>query len=212
MLKEARKAAPTPADISADEVRAYYDAHHAELRDPERRRVSAIVLPSQAAADGLLDTVKKGVTASQWGELVRSKSLDPSAKANVPVDLAGDLGMVSPPGDARGDNPRIPEDVRAAAFQIAKVGDVFPAVVRALGKFYVVRLTVKNEPQDRSLQEADRVIRVKLSQEKLRAKEEEILAQLRTKFPVQVDEAALSGVVVDVPDGGFPEILDAAGD
>jgi parvulin-like peptidyl-prolyl isomerase len=198
--------------VSPDEVRAYYDAHHVELRDPERRRASAIVLPTQAAADAVLDQVKKGVTAAQWGELVRSKSADPSAKANVPVDLAGDLGMVSPPGDARGDNPRIPEDVRVGLFEIAKVGDVLPRVVHALGKFYVVRLSVKTEPQDRSLQEAERVIRVKLSQEKLRAKEDELLAQLRVKFPVQVDEATLATVVVDVPEGGFPEIPDAAGD
>ncbi|HEY2513531.1 MAG TPA: peptidyl-prolyl cis-trans isomerase, partial [Polyangiaceae bacterium] len=91
MLKDARKGAPTPADIPAADVRAYYDAHRASYRDPERRRVSAIVLPTAALAETVLEQVKKGVTAAQWGELVRSKSVDPSAKAAVPVDLAGDL-------------------------------------------------------------------------------------------------------------------------
>ena len=205
MLKEARKGAPMPVDISPDEVKAYYDSHRADFRDPERRRVSAVVLASPAAAQAVLDQARAGtgLTAAQWGELVKAKSIDPSAKANVPVDLAGDLGMVSPPGDARGDNPRIPEVVRAVAFEIPSVGGIAPRVVSSNGKSYVVRLTVKTDPQDRTLQESDRSIRVQLSQQKLRAKEDELLAQLKTKYPVQVDDAVMSTVNVDVPDGGF---------
>ena len=214
MLKDVRKGAPTPADIPVSDARAYYEAHRASYRDPERRRISAIVLPTAPAADAVLEQVKKGVTAAQWGELVRSKSVDPSAKAAVPVDLAGDLGMISPPGDPHDDNPRVPEDVRVAAFEIPKVGDVAPRVVKALGKFYVVRLTVKNDPQDRSFAESERTIRIKLSQEKVRAKESELLNELRAKFPVQVDDATLATVTVDVPDGGWPaaNIADASRD
>ena len=51
----------------------------------------------------------------------------------VPLELAGDLGFVSPPGDPRGVNPRVPEEVRAAVFEIAKVGDVLPRLVPAAG-------------------------------------------------------------------------------
>ncbi len=203
MLKEARRGAPLPADISADEVRAYYDAHHGEFRDPERRRISAVVLPSEAGAQAVLEQAKKGLSAAEWGALVRAKSVDASAKANVPVDLAGDLGMVSPPGDSHADTSRVPEEVRAAVFAIAKVGDVAPQVVKAAGRFYVVRLTVKNDPQDRSFPEAERSIRVKLSQEKLRAREDDLLASLKAKFPVQIDDSAMASVSVDVPDGGF---------
>ena len=82
MLKDARKGAPTPADLSADEVRAYYDAHRADFRDPERRRVSVIVLASEPAANAVLDQAKHGLSAADWGALVRSKSIDPSAKVN----------------------------------------------------------------------------------------------------------------------------------
>ena len=62
---------------------------------------------------------------------MRAKSIDPSAKANVPVDLAGDVAFVGPPGDPRGTNPRVPEEVRAAAFEspTAAAGDVVPHVV-----------------------------------------------------------------------------------
>jgi peptidyl-prolyl cis-trans isomerase C len=204
MLKEARKGAPLPADLPADEVRAYYEAHRAEFRDPERRRISAVVLPTEAAALPVLEQARKGLSAADWGALVRAKSVDPSAKVNVPVDLAGDLGMVSPPGDLHDDTPRVPAEVRAAVFTIAKVGDVAPQAVSALGKYYVVRLAAKSDAQDRSFQEAERSIRVKLSQEKLHAREDDLLAQLKAKFPVQIDDIAMATVRVDVPDGGFP--------
>jgi DNA-directed RNA polymerase subunit F len=206
LLNEARKTAPKPQDVAPDEVQAYYDAHRADYRDPERRRVSVVALATAAAANAVLDQAKKGLTAAQWGELVRSKSVDPGAKGagpNAPVDLAGDLGIVSPPGDARGANPRVPEEVRAAVFQIGKVGDVLPSVVPgADGRFYVVRLTVKTDPVERTREDADRSIRVKLSQDKLRGAEDALLAQLRTKYPVQIDDNALATVRVDLADPG----------
>src|SRR5690606_38305389 len=98
MLAEARKGAPTPADVPESEVRAWFEAHRAEYKDPERRRVSIIALASEAAANEALAAARKAKSPAEWGELVRSRSLDQQARANVPVDLAGDLGIVSPPG------------------------------------------------------------------------------------------------------------------
>ncbi len=134
MLKKAREGAPGPNEIAEDEVRAYYEAHKPDFSDPERRRVSAIVLASEPAARALLEAAEKASPA-QWGELVRTKSIDPRAKAGVPADLAGDLGFVAPPGDTRGDNPRVPAEVRAGVFEIAKPGDVLPRAVKAGDKF-----------------------------------------------------------------------------
>jgi hypothetical protein len=134
---------------------------------------------------------------------VKSKSIDDSAKTNVPVDLAGDYGMVNPPDDSHGDNGRVPDAVRAAVFSIAKVGDVAPNLVNVNGRLYIVRLTAKTDPQNRSFQEAERSIRVKLSQEKIREREDALLAQLKAKFPVQIDDQAMASVASDVPDGGF---------
>src|SRR5262249_55752673 len=114
MLAEARKGAVTPADVPESEARAWFEAHRAEYKDPERRRVSVVALSSVADAEAVLTAAKKTPSAAQWGELVRSKSLDPQARANVPIDLAGDLGIVAPPNDPRGESPRIPAEVRAA--------------------------------------------------------------------------------------------------
>jgi hypothetical protein len=199
VLKKAREGAPAPNDIAADEVRAYYDAHRGDFRDPERRRISLIVLGSQPAANGLLPQALKA-SPVEWGELVRSKSIAPGAKSNVPADLAGDFGFVNPPNDAHSPAvAQVPDEVRAAAFEIPKEGDVLSRVVAAGGKFYLVRLTKKTSPHDRSFEEASRMIRVKLSQQKAEAREEALLDQLRKDFPVKVDEAALAQVHVDTP-------------
>lgn len=208
MLKEARKGAPAPADVPEADVRAFFEAHKAEYRDPERRRASVIVLGTEAAASGVLEQAKKTVgaaSATQWGEIVRARSIDPQAKANVPTDLVGDMGMVSPPGDTRGENTRIPEPVRVGLFEVAKVHDVLGRVIADGGRYYVVRLTQKTEAHERTYPEAERAIRVKLAQDKIRAKEDELLAQLRAKYPVSVDDKVLANVRVDVgPDGGAP--------
>ena len=198
LLKKAREGLGSPSDISSEQVRAYYDAHKSDFHDPERRRVSAIVLATAGAAGDVLGALK-GPGASRWGDLVRSKSTDPRAKANVPVDLAGDLGFVSPPGDPRGANPAVPDEARTAVFAVGSVGDVYSSVVPSGGKFYVVKLTSKTDPHDRPLEDAEKTIRVKLAQEKIHASEEAMIDGLRKKFPVQIDEAALGLVKVDLP-------------
>jgi len=197
-LQKARDGVPAPNDIPDDEVRAYYAAHKADFHDPERRRVSAIVLPNAATAEAVLSLAKKA-NAAQWGQLVRTRSTDPQAKANVPVDLAGDLGFVDPPGEGRGVNVRVPPEVRAAVFEISDVGGVLPRVVAAGGKFYVVRLSSRTDAHDRTLRESERMIRVKLAQEKIHAKQESLLDELRKQYPVKIDEAALEQVQVTLP-------------
>jgi len=199
MLKKAHEGVPAPNEVPDEQVRVYYETHRTDFRDPERRRVAAIVLPNEASAAIALDAARKSSPA-QWGEIVRAKSTDTQASANVPSDLAGDFGFVGPTGDARGDNPRVPAEVRAAVYEIANVGDVLPRVVRAAnGKFYVVKLSAKTDAHDRSLQEAERTIRVKLTQDKMREKERELLDELGRQFPVSIDEDALARVKVDMP-------------
>ena len=201
MLAEARKGAPQPQEIPDAEVRGFFDTHRAEYKDPERRRVSVVVAKDEAAGKEALAAAKKDIASAHWGEVVRTKSIDPQARANVPVDLAGDLGIVSPPGDPRGENTRVPEEVRAAVFGLGEIGSIADNVVASGGKFYVVRLTQKLPAHDRSFEEAERTIRVKLAQDKLRAKEDELLADLKKTVKVEVDEAALATVKTAVDAG-----------
>ena len=126
LLKAVRAELPSPSDIPEAEVRKYYDAHRAEFRDPERRRVAHLVVGSEAEAKKLLAEAKKA-TPMQWGKLVQEHSLDkpPAPSATQPLELAGDLGIVGPPGEEKGDNPRVPEELRKA-------------VMEALGRIHAV--------------------------------------------------------------------------
>jgi DNA-directed RNA polymerase subunit F len=198
MLETMRDGGPTPDDIPAPEVAAYFEAHRADFREPERRRVAAIVLPAGSPVAPVLEAAKTA-TPAQWGELVRARSVDAQAKADVPVDLAGDMGFVSPPGDPRGLNVRVPEAVRAAVFEIPAVGAVLPRAISAGERVWIVKLAGKNDAHDHTLQEAERSIRVKLAADKAAARQGELLQRLRSQYPVKVDEAALAQVKVDAP-------------
>jgi peptidyl-prolyl cis-trans isomerase C len=200
MLARARENAPKPSELPPADVRAYYEAHRADYKDPERRRVSLIVMKDPKAAEEVLKTARAGsANASAWGELVRQKSVDAQAKANVPLDLAGDFGIVSPPGDARGENARVPEAVRTALFELKATGDIGARVIVIGDKHYIVKLTGKTDPRERSFEEAERTIRVKLAQDRAKQDEMKMLADLRREFPVVINEQALSTVKVDMP-------------
>jgi peptidyl-prolyl cis-trans isomerase C len=201
MLKNVRGEVPSPSEIPDGELRAYFEAHATEFRDPERRRISLIVLPDDAASGEVLEAAKKA-NPVQWGELVRAKSLDPRAKDVGPADLAGDFGFVTPPEDARGSSLRIPKEVRAAAFEISTVGAVLPRLVKSGNRAYIVKLQGKTEPHDRTFEEAERSIRVKVAQERIRARQDELIESLRKQYPVQIDESSLEQVRVELGDAG----------
>jgi|JI10StandDraft_1071094.scaffolds.fasta_scaffold223135_2 peptidyl-prolyl cis-trans isomerase C len=193
-LVDAHKALPTPAEIPAEEVKAYYDAHVADYTDPERRRVSAIVLENKSPDDvkkaaEALELAKKSVSPADWSKLFFEVSTTAPKErlANIPTDLAGDLGMV----DAKNENEAVPPGVREALFKIAKVGEVFDGVVDANGKLYIVRLSAVTPARVKSLAEADRSIRSLLLADRLKVLEDKLEAELRKKFKVEIDEAAL---------------------
>ncbi|MEZ4299693.1 MAG: peptidylprolyl isomerase [Polyangiaceae bacterium] len=193
LLAKLRDTLPPPGAIGADEVKAYYEANAARYTEPERRRVSAIVLANKADADAALPLAQGVKTPGEWGELFLSRSITaPKSKGpNDPVDLAGDLGIVGPPGDPKGGNARVPEPVRTAVFAVPAVGQVAPSVVEADGKFYVVRLSGLTAGHTRTLQEADRSIRVAILQQRMADLEKKLDEELRAKFPVTVDDKVI---------------------
>jgi peptidyl-prolyl cis-trans isomerase C len=196
MLAKAREGTASPADVPAGDVAAYYDAHKREFEEPERRRVSAIVLAEEAQATEVATKAQKLESAAKWGDLYFEKSVDaPKVRdARAPADLAGDLGLVGRGDDPRAKNERIPAEVAQAAFLLEKVGDVLPKAVRAGDRFYVVRLTGVSKGHVRTLAEAERSIRVSILKVQIREREEKLEAELRKRFVVKIDDAALAAV------------------
>ncbi len=198
LLSGVKKGLPAPSDLTEAEVRAYYDAHKAEFDEPERRRVAAIALTSEAEAKRVLAQAK-GKSAEVWGKLVEQhgkgkKQLRPGPPP--PIELAGDLGIVGPPGDSRSMNPRVPEPLREAVFKLEKIGDIHAEVVKDGADFYVVRLSGLTAARTRAYKEAERAIRVAVVQAKIREREAALEKELRGKFEVKVDDAALAKLAV----------------
>jgi parvulin-like peptidyl-prolyl isomerase len=200
LLTRVRAAVPTPNDISEADARRYYDEHRDDFREPERRRVAHIALGSEAEAKAVLEKAL-GASPADWGKLVAEKSRDSRSKssAGTPPELAGDLGIVGPPGQPRGDNPNVPEPLRAAVFEIDKLGGVLSRPIAAGGAFHIVRMTGKTDARDRSFVDAERSIRVALVQEQIRAREAELETELKKKYPVTIDEAQLAKIPVPAP-------------
>jgi len=197
LLGEARRGLPPPADLPEERVRAYFDAHREDFREPERRRVSHIVVKDKETAAKVLALATKA-TAREWGLLFQKHSLDAPRKgaASPPLEMAGDLGIVGPKGDSRGDNPRVSPALRDAVFEIGAVGEVLGRVIQDDEGFHVVRMAGKSEPHDRSMTDADRSIRVAVLQSMIAEREKVLEADLRRQFPVTIDEQALARVEV----------------
>jgi parvulin-like peptidyl-prolyl isomerase len=200
-----RKTVPQPSEIPDAEVHRYYDAHRDDFREPERRRVAHIQLGSETEAKALLEKAL-GASPADWGKLVAEKSRDARTKpsAALPPELAGDLGIVGPPGHPRGENPNVPEPLRAAVFEIDKLGGVLPRVVAAAGSFHVVRMTGKTDARDRSFADAERSIRVAIVQERIRQREAELDAELKAKYPITIDETQLAKIPLPVASSKAP--------
>jgi hypothetical protein len=205
MLDDLRKSAPAPNDIQEAELKAYYDAHKDDFAEPERRRVAGIVLESAATAKTVLAQAKTA-TPEQWGKLVEQRSTQRSVRAMPanPTELAGDLGIVGPPGHTRGANPRVPDAVRDAVFKIGKVGETYPEVVAADGKFYVIRLVSTTPARERKYEDSERAIRTAVVQAKIREKERALEEELKKKFPVTVDDTALAKMPMPAPTAAPP--------
>ncbi len=199
LLAQVRTSGLSPSDVSEADARRYYEEHRDDFREPERRRVAHLVVPSEAEAKALLEKASQASPA-EWGKLVAEKSRDTRSKvAALPPELAGDLGIVGPPGHARGENPNVPEALRAAVFEIDRVGGVLPRLVRGPSGFHVVRMTGKTDARDRSFADAERSIRVALVQARIRAREAELEAELKKKYPVSIDEAQLAKIPLPAP-------------
>ena len=189
---------PGPKQVAADEVRRYYAEHKQEFFEPERRRVAHIVVAGRAKAERVL---KEALAASpeQWGRLVRRYSLDHAAAGqDLPAELAGDLGIVTRPGSDGEQAPTVPEAIRSAVFSIDKIGGVLGQLVESDGKFHIVRMIGKSDARQRSYEEAERSVRVAIVRRRMRDAEAALEQELRKKYPVSIDQAALKQVEVSL--------------
>jgi peptidyl-prolyl cis-trans isomerase C len=195
VLRDVHSHVATPESLPTAEVRAYYEAHRKEFKEPERRRVAAIVVTDEAKAKLLVDQAKAGDPAG-WGELVRRHSIAREPNHQTPLELEGDLGIVSASGQPQGTGPKLSDAVLKALFEIPNVGDTYPRPVGDGQRYYVLRMTGRTEARERSFSEAERSIRVRMVEQRILAAEQQLVEALKQEYSVTIDENALSRVHV----------------
>lgn len=199
VLRDLHAKIPTPEQIPEPEVRAFFNNHQKEFEEPERRRVAAIVVSDRGTAQKLVEEARQA-TAAEWGQLVRRHSMVKSpAGEQTPLELEGDLGIVSLGAPQSSPSEPIPEPVVKAVFSLAKIGDVGHEPIAAGGRFYVVRLVGRTEARARSFGEAERSIRVQLVRAKIEEAEQQLVEDLRRKIPVTIDQGVLRKMKLPPP-------------
>jgi len=231
LLRRLRASVPGPSQLSAHDVQSYYQEHRADFHDPERRRAAQIVLPDEKQA---LRAVSEAAAADEdrWRALVKQynpEAVSPQGDkttARPPLDVPGDLGILSPPADpaaapgqaasaappasksaaASAADFEVPEPLRRAVFQIPEVGQVYPQPVAHGGRYYVLRLVSKLEARQRSLEEVDGIVRTELVRRLQEQAQAELLSRLRQSVPVRIDDAALERVPPPEPPRPAPRL------
>jgi peptidyl-prolyl cis-trans isomerase C len=187
---------PAPAAIPEAELRAFYDAHVDDYREPERRRVSQILVKDEATAKKAYEEAKSA-TPTQWGPIVKKYSEEKPLPTEAP-ETAGDLGYVTGPTDTHAQtSPKATPEVRTAVFALATVGAVSPPF-KDLNGWHVIRMTAKNDARDQSFADVERTIRVRVLQEKRAAKEKALIEDMKKALKVQIDEATLQAIAADL--------------
>ncbi len=174
------------ANVSDKEVRDYYNKHKSEFVQPEQVRARHILVKVPANADKkqweeakkkALEIRAKLLKGESFAELAQKYSDDPGSKAR-----GGDLGYFSK-------GQMVPE-FEKAAFSLKK-GEISQPVKTTFG-YHIIKVEDKKPSKQRSFNEVQQEIRQKLLREKQIKLREEIVANLKKKYPVKVHEELLN--------------------
>lgn len=171
----------TPQSVSEDEIKAYYESHPEEFNREAQRRVSHILVETEAEAKELIAEVQKA-DARTFIELAKKHSKDLESKMR-----GGDLGFFPKvPAKTATETTQVPDAVRKVAFELKNVGDTHPRPIAVEGGFSIVRLTGERPARHTSLKEAEHPIRTKLWREKRQEAMNALVQSLREKEKPQV--------------------------
>jgi peptidyl-prolyl cis-trans isomerase C len=118
--------------VSADDVRAYYEANRARFESPERVRVSRILCETRDDAQRVIDAARADLTPKTFGDLARDRSVDKATSLR-----AGDLGFLTPEGASNEPGLIVDPAVVRAAAQV-RDGELVPNPIPEGDRFAVV--------------------------------------------------------------------------
>jgi len=183
----------TQSEVTADEVKAYYDENRHRFSTPRRIKLWRILVKDESLAKKIIAEVKvdpqKGVRI--WHDRSRKDSVD---KATNMRD--GDLGFVSPDGQTELPQVRVNPALFAAADKV-KDGEIVPDPVKEDDGFSVVWRRGSLSAVDRTLAQEAPSIRAILARSKVRDSVNDLVKKLEGDKVKNVAPELLSYVAVD---------------
>jgi peptidyl-prolyl cis-trans isomerase C len=181
LLAEEERAAGSPTDA---ELRGWYEAHKADLAQPERIRVSRILVSVPAGA-GAAERDRARARAQKLASQVRKQP--EFSKVAIQGDgpekaHGGDLGLLVSGAFAD-------KRFEKAAFSLAKPG-ALSSVVECDEGFAVLMLTDRRPPRIPSFEEARSELENRLAPQRKRKVFDELIGKLRRTGQVRVETAA----------------------
>ena len=164
------------------EIQDYYNANRDKFMMPEVLRASHILVKTKKEADDILVELSNG---RSFEDLARSRSVDPTAK------VGGDIGYFT--------RQQLVPEIEEAAFKMNE-GEISGVIKTKFG-YHVVKLTEKQKPRIKDLDEVSEGIRQTLGRVKKRQLFNEYVAGLKEKSKITVNKDLL----VDISEPESPE-------
>ena len=186
------------SDITEEEMQAYYESHSADYHKAENVRIARILLGSKAEAEKILALAKAKANDSRYfRQLAREQSTDEQTKEH-----GGDLPYFPRPAERVEGDPEIDPALAEAAFSLDMREPLYDKVVKTADGWNVIRLRGRRKARDLSFEDVKRQIRHRLHRDKLREVRDELVAKLRKSAKIDIDEAELARVQIQMPAEG----------
>jgi len=168
-----RKEIEQKVAVSDADAKSYYDGNKDKFREPEKLKVSHILVNNEAEAKDILASLKGG---ADFAALAKEKSKCPSK------DRGGDLGLL-----AKGQT--VPEFEQAAfALQPGQLSEV----VKTQFGYHIIKVTEKQPEKERSFDEAKEQIKQTLLAQKQKEQFDSLLKELKDKNKVVIYKDVLT--------------------
>lgn len=178
--------------VSDDDVEQYYLAHPKEFSRLDQVRFTQIVVKDRSKALRVAAEAKalpKGNTAALRA-LVAKDSEDEASRAR-----GGDSGLIERNASS------VPKAVVEAAFALAQINDVSDPIQTESG-YTIVVLAQKQPGFSRSLAEAKSDIQSRLTYDGRQQKRNALIADVRKRARIQIDEAQVAKLTLPLPSSG----------
>jgi peptidyl-prolyl cis-trans isomerase C len=194
-LNKALQESVSLGDITEEEMRQYYQEHESDYHKAEMVRIARIVLPTENAAKRILKQAQEKANDSRFfRELAQEHSTDEQTKEH-----GGDLPYF-PRTEERGENdPEVDPALVEAAFTLEMREPLYSKVVKSSDGWNVIRLRGRRKARDLSFDDVKRQIQHRLHREKLSQARDNLVAELREKASITINESELAKVRVDIP-------------